>query len=197
MKLAATQELFSYWNRLRAGRLSPERSDIDPAAIRGILADTFILDISENFQMPLRIAGARISALFTRELKGHDFLNLWRPDFRTPTLQLITHVAGETAPALAGIKAVAPGRPALDMELLVLPLRHFGKPQARVLGCLTPAISPAWLGLTSVSGLELGSMRILRDETSGPAIFGGPNREPFTRPVRHGHLRLHDGGAPA
>ncbi|MBV8472325.1 MAG: PAS domain-containing protein, partial [Hyphomicrobiales bacterium] len=38
MKLAATRELFAYWTSLRAARSAPERNDVDPGALRGILA---------------------------------------------------------------------------------------------------------------------------------------------------------------
>ena len=47
MKLAATMELYAYWNRLRGARSAPERNDVDPGAIRGVLADTFVLDFDE------------------------------------------------------------------------------------------------------------------------------------------------------
>src|SRR3954454_9451040 len=43
MKHASIRELFAYWNLRRGARLAPDRSDIDPAVIRGVLADTFIL----------------------------------------------------------------------------------------------------------------------------------------------------------
>ena len=48
MKLAASGELFAYWNALRGARSAPERNDVDPGAIRGILADTFVLEFDEE-----------------------------------------------------------------------------------------------------------------------------------------------------
>ena len=41
MKLAVTMELHAYWNRLRGARSAPERNDVDPSAIRGVLTDQF------------------------------------------------------------------------------------------------------------------------------------------------------------
>src|SRR5208283_5828282 len=66
VKLAASRELHSYWNLLRGARSAPERSQIDPGAIRGVLADTFILEGNAQKRYPIRIAGARTNALFLR-----------------------------------------------------------------------------------------------------------------------------------
>ena len=78
MKLAATIELYAYWNRLRGARSAPERNDVDPGAIRGVLADTFVLDFDASCGFPFRIAGSRANALFLKELRGFSFLELWR-----------------------------------------------------------------------------------------------------------------------
>src|SRR6202046_4887894 len=73
VKLAATIELYAYWNRLRGARSAPERNDVDPGAIRGVLADTFVLDFDEKLGFPFRIAGARGTAIFLKELRGLPF----------------------------------------------------------------------------------------------------------------------------
>jgi len=43
MKHGSIRELFDHWNERRGGRVMPQRADIDPAAIRRTLADTFIV----------------------------------------------------------------------------------------------------------------------------------------------------------
>ena len=78
MKLAVTIELYAYWNRLRGARSAPERNDVDPSAIRGVLADTFVLDFDKKRGFPFRIAGSRANAIFLKELRGLSFLELWR-----------------------------------------------------------------------------------------------------------------------
>ena len=42
MKHPSNRELFDYWNERRGERLAPERADIEPAAIRHVLGDTFV-----------------------------------------------------------------------------------------------------------------------------------------------------------
>ena len=38
------QTLYSYWNEVRAGRLAPQRLEIEPSRIAGVLAETFMLE---------------------------------------------------------------------------------------------------------------------------------------------------------
>jgi hypothetical protein len=66
MKHNSTRALFDYWTRKRGSRRAPARSDIDPADIRGILADTFILTADFVNDIRIRPAGTRICALFAR-----------------------------------------------------------------------------------------------------------------------------------
>ena len=56
MKHATSRMLFAYWDAARGERASPERSEIEPGAIRHILADTFILEIGANGTAEFRLA---------------------------------------------------------------------------------------------------------------------------------------------
>src|SRR6188474_1899724 len=72
MKHPSNRELFDYWNERRGERLAPERADIEPSAIRHILGDTFVLEVSGIESHLFRIAGTRLCALFGRELKSES-----------------------------------------------------------------------------------------------------------------------------
>ena len=76
MQLAISMELYAYWNALRAGRSAPERNDIEPGAIRGILADTFVLDFDKQNGFPFRIAGTKANSLFLTDVRGRSLLLL-------------------------------------------------------------------------------------------------------------------------
>ena len=91
-------ELYAYWNRLRARRSAPERNDVDPGAIRGVLADTFVLDFDESQGFPFRIAGSRANAIFLKELRGRAFLDLWR-DADRDELESVLHCVADEAQA--------------------------------------------------------------------------------------------------
>ena len=161
MKQPATRDLFSYWNDLRGDRSAPERGDIDPAAIRNVLADTFMLDVDARSSFPFRLAGTRVNGLFDAEQKGRSFLALWRPEERRNIAAVLLTVADGACPVVAGAQAAPKGQAECDLELLFLPLRHHGKTHSRILGLVRAATRPAWLGLLPVGPMALRSLRIV------------------------------------
>lgn len=197
VKLAASRELYAYWNLLRGQRSAPERSEIDPSAMRGVLADTFILEVDLANRYPLRIAGTRTNALFLRELKGAAFLDLWRPADQPEIAALLAGLTNEATAVLAGASAGPQGMRPLELELLLLPLRHRGNTHSRILGACTPTCLPSWIGLLPAMPMNLLTLRMLgrteaafpekasaeSDDPSGPVDFGkAPD------PDRRGHL---------
>src|SRR5258705_7752830 len=64
MKQASSRDVFNYWNERRGGRPAPDRSEIEPGAIRRALGDTFILAFDAGAEHPFRLAGTRVCALF-------------------------------------------------------------------------------------------------------------------------------------
>jgi hypothetical protein len=198
MKQAVTRKLFSYWNDLRRERAAPERSEIDPAAIRGLLCDTFILEVDPARAYPIRVAGARIGALFLRELKGVSFLSLWREEELDGLASVIESVLDDPVPAVAGVTAAPFGREPLDLELLLLPLRHHGKTHARILGSLAPSALPGWFGLIEADPMRLASLRILHEPklTELAGGFWAPMSFPMTALGGDAHERAAKPAAP-
>lgn len=202
MKHATTVELFSYWTQLRAERSAPERADIEPAAIRTVLADTFILEADADLACPMRVVGARLSALFGRELKGDNFLALWRETDREAVRSIVSSVLDDASPAIAGAIAAPEGRPSVVVELVLLPLRHYGRTHARLLGALSPGSIPSWLGLLPCEPLTLTSMRMLgagldSSDCANSSMLGADAARPRLEagaPVRRRHLLVHSGG---
>jgi hypothetical protein len=182
--------LFAYWDELRGRRVAPDRSDIDPAAIRGLLADTFILALDTIEGHPFRVAGTRVGALFGRELKGEAFVELWTAETKPMVRDLLNVVAQESTGIVAGASAYDDQGAALDFELLTLPLLHRGRTDGRVMGALVPSQPPAWLGATTVRRLALGTLRYLGSQTT-PAPRIVPDA-PLGR-LRRG-LVVYDGG---
>jgi hypothetical protein len=170
MRQATTQELYSYWNHLRGARLAPERAEIDPSAIRHVLADTMILEADEERQFPVRISGTRLNALFLDEQKGRSFVGLFAPEERQAIGATILSVLDEARPLVAGLTAAPEDAPPANLELLLLPLRHHGKTHARVLGALTPTAIPAWLGLRPAACLRMVAMRFIDNGEGGPVL---------------------------
>lgn len=192
MKHASTRAVFDYWNRRRGNRPAPERADINPAEFRHALADTFMLSADFADQLCFRLAGTRICALFTREIKGEAFDTLWSETSRHAIDELVAIVIGETVGAVAGLIARTEDGSTADLEMLLLPLAHAGHARIRALGVLAPVVPPYWLGAKPVAALELKTMRHL-----GPQVVA--RRAPLLVPdldriqVRHGFV-VYSGG---
>lgn len=168
MKHQASRDLFAYWNALRGGRAAPDRADIEPTAIRDVLADTFMLDVDPGRDFPIRLAGTRFNGLFDAEQKGRPFLDLWRAEERRNIAAVLSTVADGACPVVAGGVGAPSGHgESGSFEFLFLPLRHHGKTHARILGIVTPAMArgPAWLGLLPPGPMSLRALRIVDDAT--------------------------------
>ena len=196
MKLAVTMELHAYWNRLRGARSAPERNDVDPGAIRGVLADTFVLDFDDQRGFPFRIAGSRANTLFLKEMRGLSFLELWRDADREELDSILHCVADETQPFLIGAEARPTGLETVDIEIILLPLRHHGLTHSRVLGGLAVHAAPAWMGLTRAGPITLTSLRALESSAREKPAPEGATQADFSLrniPRRHKHLFVYSG----
>jgi hypothetical protein len=190
MRHPSIRELFDYWNLRRGRRAAPDRADIEPGAIRKVLADTFILSFDETAGHPFRIAGTRVCAAFGRELKNDSFLDLWDPESRTQVRGLLNVVANEAVGVVASARGSSTVRTTHDVELLVLPLSHRGRTNVRVLGALAHRDAGDWLGACTLGHLSLGTLRYL-----GPELEATPPIAPVRADgrIRHGFI-VYDGG---
>jgi hypothetical protein len=169
-----SMELYAYWYALRAGRTAPERNDIEPSAIRNVLADTFMVEYDAKIGFPFRISGSRVNALFQRELRGLSFLKLWRETDRREIESVLRRVADKTEPCLLGAEARPPGMGPLQIEIALLPLCHLGSTQSRVLGSAANAAAPDWLGFVGAGPATLISVKALN--SAAPQNVGAISR---------------------
>ena len=89
MKQTQSVKLHNYWKELYRQSGTPERSQIEPMAIRDILGDTFILEFEEAGDINYRLAGTRLCAIFGSELKGQKFSDPWRIDGRESITSIV------------------------------------------------------------------------------------------------------------
>jgi hypothetical protein len=187
MKNAASRMLHAHWDGLRGARAAPDRGQIEPGGIRHILADAFLLEVDPGARAAsIRLAGTRICALFGRELRGAPFAALWGEPSAARPWRLVETVVEETAGLVAGLDARTGDGDALQLEMLLLPLRHRGKTHSRIIGTLSATRAPAWIGLKPVERLETVSLRIL--------VTGAAPDLPATEPVRRHGFVVHQGG---
>lgn len=70
MKNDITQEVLTYWESLRQGRLVPKRSEIDPHVLRKSLNYTFILEAIKPDNIRFHLAGSILCSCMGMEMRG-------------------------------------------------------------------------------------------------------------------------------
>src|SRR3954467_11698300 len=138
MKHPSSREFFAYWDAKRGDARAPERSDIEPGAVRELLGDIFVLSSDNDAGYPFRVAGTRVSALLGRDLKDTAFSTLFAPDARREIEDVISYVAEEMLPAIAGITATAEDGRIAHLELLLLPFNNRAHAPVSLTGSLAP-----------------------------------------------------------
>lgn len=212
MRKPSTRELFNYWNELRGTRSAPERRDIDPTRIRHALANTFILEAVDN-DFRFRLAGSHLCSVYCRELKGRSFVKLWHDRDRDAIETLIKAVTDDHAVSLVTFSGTAQSNSNLAFETILLPLRHNGTTNSRIIGALTSMDEPYWLGLHPILEQRISGLRLIWPDDhpadlATPDISGGLGARitPFASKVvemprpsslgrrRYAHLAVIDGG---
>jgi len=89
MKHPSSREYFAYWDDKRGAALAPDRSDIEPSALRDLLADIFVLSYDREAGFPFRVAGTRVCALFGRDVKDTSFAALFDTEARREIEQAV------------------------------------------------------------------------------------------------------------
>src|SRR6516165_12521574 len=107
MKHPSSREFFAYWDGRRGTSRAPDRSDIEPSAVRDLLGDIFVLSYDADAGHPFRVAGTRVCALFGRDVKDQSFTALFRGESRREIAEIVSVVADETLPVIAGLTATA------------------------------------------------------------------------------------------
>ena len=138
MKHPSSRGFFSYWDAKRGDARAPDRSEIEPSAVRELLGDIFVLSYDNNAGYPFRVAGTRVCALLGRDLKDAGFLDLFAADSRRDIEDVITCVAEEMLAAVAGITAMAADGSTAHLELLLLPFNNRAHEPISLTGSLAP-----------------------------------------------------------
>jgi hypothetical protein len=163
MKQKSLHTLYSYWNQVRAGRLAPQRLDIEPSRIAGILSETFMLERVDAGTYQFRLAGTRLCELFGMELRGKNFLDGWDKNDRATLERLLTTIGEQGAGATLAIEGSSDVRHSVEIEAMLLPLLHGGNKISRIIGVMSTTSTPHWL-----SNEPLRSRHLMRHQLIWP-----------------------------
>lgn len=166
MEHIVSRELHGYWSGLLRGRTAPERDEVDPAAIRRVLPYTFLLEVTASAAPALRsatfrLSGTRVDALFRQGLKGRRFRDIWTDRDAALAEAGLDEALDRQSAVVCRARGAPEGCRDLDVEILLLPLTHYGRSKTRLLGSLAPHGHPSWLGLRTVEGLAMDGFRAL------------------------------------
>ena len=187
MKSVVARSLYEYWTKLRGQRPAPERNEVDPAAIRSLLGDTYNLEALDRHTYSFRLAGTRLCAAYGRELKGRNMLDFGSGKERESIACLLAAVVEDGAAAVFGLSATNERGQIMPVEVMFLPLHHEGPNHTRILGCFAPMDQPYWLGLYPVVRQPLQSLRLIWPDEK-PAFLLNTEKVDGTHggsPVRH------------
>lgn len=210
MKQDGSIHLFHYWNRLRNGKPAPQRTEIEPADIKSLLADTFILEKDTRGEAVFRLAGSRLCATYGRELKGFSFPSLWREKDQKLVARLAQSVFQTKSVVVISYEGGSRNGRVVEFELLLLPLDG-GKESPRSLGAITACEKPFWLGIDPIVEARVDSVRVvdperepmflknrpsiamIRDSSAAEALLDDEDLQ-SGRARRFGHLVVLEGG---
>jgi len=166
MRHKTSLEIFNYWNRIRGAADAPLRAQIEPASIRHILPQIFILEMTEIGQARFRLAGTMICSFFGRELRDDLFSSLWSGSQSDNAVKIALGVMNHAAPALLNATGYTGTGRSMSFEIILLPMRSSPECCDRLLGCLVPTNSAGWFGADPLAKLTLDRSRLLNDRSS-------------------------------
>lgn len=176
MKQNGTIALFRYWDRLRGQRPAPLRTEIEPADIKSLLADTFILEKDARGEAIFRLAGTRLCATYGRELKGYAFPALWSQRDQRIISRHAYSVFHHDAVVVVGFESETLNGKSAQFEMLLLPL-HGDQGSPRSLGCIVPAEKPYWLGADPVIENRIDTLQVVDPARERLLLPGRPTIE--------------------
>jgi hypothetical protein len=138
MKHPSNRDFFAYWDDKRGFARAPERSEIEPGAVRELLGDIFVLSCDSEAGFPFRMAGTRLCALLGGDMKDQSFRAKFAPESQREIEEIVTVVCEEMMPAVAGLAASAPDGSKAYLELLLLPFNARAHEPISLTGLLAP-----------------------------------------------------------
>lgn len=203
MKHRTSQQLFTYWNSVRDGRIAPRRFDIEPARIGSVLPDTFILERVERTGFHFRLAGTKLSERFGDGIRGAELRDGWDPD---DGVQITRHLAEVTE--LGGVlriefEATTAKNQTVLYEMLLLPLVHTQGTIDRILGSIAALREPDGGPVERAVTRKLVASEVIWPDGRPHALLQTQQRQaPFLPHIRTARIvrqdrrqfRVYDGG---
>ena len=151
LPFAPLQALLDYWLEKRGPRRCPDKSDIDPTEIGGLLPDVILLDAApEGGTFRYRLAGSRVTQMVGREMRGLTQRELHGNPTDPASQRGIARIEAEFAwvardfkGAFRTVRLAVPGRDHIELARLILPLTEArGTAQHMIMAMIGIGTSP-------------------------------------------------------
>ncbi len=208
------ESLKTYWENLRAGRVAPYRSEIDPREFKHALENMFILEIVGDKNIRVRLAGMKMCEMMGMEVRGMSPRAFMMPGDRSKFDEAILDVVAKPAVTEFVMETVDYNGRSGTAYVLMMPLRSDFGEITRILGCITDTgdsyEAPVRMRITSmktdliefdeaadtakVAGFAERQPQFM-DKAERPAlsaITGGAEKASKPRKKNRSHLRVVD-----
>lgn len=206
--------LKTYWENLRAGRVAPYRSEIDPREFKHALENMFILEIVGDKNIRVRLAGMKMCEMMGMEVRGMSPRAFMMPGDRSKFDDAILQVVEKPSVTEFVMETVDYNGRSSTAYMLMMPLRSDFGEITRILGCITDS-GDAYEAPVRMRITRMKSEEIKFDETADEAkvagfaerqprfadksgrpslsaITGGAKETPMPRKRNRSHLRIVD-----
>jgi len=171
----------AYWEGLRQPGQLPQRADLDPRGMSGVLDRIFLAERIGRGLVQLRIAGSGLAGFAAMDVRGLPLSCLFTPESRPLLGQTVESVFDNPAIAEIDLAADRLGGSALIARLVLMPLADQGG-RKLVLGAMSFAAGAKACKL---------QIRARREETLSTTAAEPMTPAPPPQPVRRfGHLAL-------
>ena len=177
MKDYIIEEVLSYWETLRNGRMVPKRSELDPRKLRTSLNYTFILEASAPDNIRFRLTGSKLCDCMGMEVRGMPIYSIIRQQERNSfntTLQTAL-----LKPEILDFQLQP------DARMVLLPMSDDEGIINRILGCLSSDPNlPEYPCRFSINSHR--KTRIIAAKSTRPHLVSelAENQEPFVQQTK-------------
>lgn len=206
--------LRTYWENLRAGRVAPYRSEIDPREFKDALENMFILEIVGDRNVRVRLAGMKMCEMMGMEVRGMSPRAFMMPGDRSKFDDAILEVVEKPAVTEFVMETVDYNGHSGTAYVLMMPLRSDFGEITRILGCITDAgegyEAPVRMRITRMTSDQIKfdakaerakvagfaeRREAFKEDTSKPSlssITGGAQDDKKPKNKNRSHLRVVD-----
>jgi hypothetical protein len=164
MKHKNSHLLVGYWNRVRGGRAVPDQTDIDPRAIKRMLASVFILDVDNPSRPIYRLAGTGLCERFGFELRGTGFLAHWDAQSAVALASLLRQALMMRKPVCVSSIGTSANAGMVELETVLAPISFNGGEPNRFIGMIQVLSDHTALSDQPIAFQRLAGSQFIREE---------------------------------